>query len=91
LISTPPFYSARDTGKHTNLMKLLQIVWDDDTEKFSSLFYPNLEATELASICASFQQKVMDTTIKLEISLKSFDSEKEKEQAASKSRQSSRL
>jgi hypothetical protein len=91
LISTPPFYSARDTGKHTNLMKLLQIVWDDDTEKFSGLFYPNLEATQLASICASFQQKVMDTMIKLEISLKSFDSEKDREKAASKSRQSSRL
>lgn len=42
LISTPPFYSARDTGKHTNLMELLQIVWDDDTEKFSGLFHPNL-------------------------------------------------
>jgi hypothetical protein len=71
-------------------MKLLHIVWDKDPEKFATLFSPNSNAAELASVCLSFQQKAMDTLMELEMSVISFNSEKERSKAAKDSQQSTR-
>jgi hypothetical protein len=72
------------------LMKLLQIVWDKDTEKFSALFSPNLNAAQVAPVCVPFQQEAMDTLVELEMMVKSFNSEEEKSNTAKDAQQSTR-
>ena len=82
-ISTPTFYDSRDKGKHKILMKLFQIVWNNDTEKsFAALFSPDLDASQLASICSLFQQQTMMTMASLEVALlPNHDTEEKKKKA----------
>jgi hypothetical protein len=90
MISPPTFYKSKDKSKHRLLMKFFQIVWENDSEKFSDLFTQNLNAVQLTSVWSSFQQEAMNTLVKLEMSVRIFNSEEEKGKAASNAVQSNR-
>jgi hypothetical protein len=92
MIAVPTFYDRKDTGKHSNLMKLMKMVWDQGPIKeYSDLFTPNLIPSKVASICSSFQKKIMETMASLEISLQMHSTEKEEKRAMQQIMQSSRM
>jgi len=92
MIAVPTFYDRKDAGKHANLMKLMKICWEKDPIKaYSDLFTPDLDPSKLASVCASFQRKIMETMASLEVSLKAYSSEEEQKRTIQQILASSRM
>ena len=92
VIAVPTFYDRKDTGKHSNLMKLMKMVWDQDPIKeYSDIFTQNLIPSKVSSVCSSFQRKIMETMASLEISLQTYSTEKEEKKAMQQIMQSSRM
>ena len=70
----------------------MKMVWDQDPIKeYSDIFTQNLIPSKVASVCSSFQRKIMETMASLEISLQTYSTEKEEKKAMQQIMQSSRM